>query len=87
MSILRCVESLRNGNGTCPDKQPQRCLPGSVPKLMSGAGHDALAIAEVAPIGMMFVRCEKGLSHTPLENATPADVATSAQALDRKSVV
>lgn len=54
---------------------------GSVPKITSGAGHDALAIADVAPIGMLFVRCKDGLSHTPLEFTSPEDVAASASAL------
>ena len=35
--------------------------------LPSGAGHDAMMIGEVAPAGMLFVRCKAGISHSPLE--------------------
>ena len=35
--------------------------------LPSGAGHDAMMIGEVAPAGMLFVRCKGGISHSPLE--------------------
>ena len=43
-------------------------------KLVSGAGHDAAAISEVAPVSMMFVRCYKGISHNPLENTELKDI-------------
>ncbi len=33
--------------------------------LPSGAGHDAMIIGEVAPAGMLFVRCKGGISHSP----------------------
>lgn len=52
------------------------------PVLVSGAGHDAMAIAETVPkMGMMFVRCRGGISHSPLEHVEPADVAASSAAL------
>jgi allantoate deiminase len=44
--------------------------------LPSGAGHDGMAIIDIAPIGMLFVRCEGGISHNPAEAVTFADVAT-----------
>lgn len=44
--------------------------------LPSGAGHDGVAISQVAPIGMIFVRCRDGLSHHPDEFASPEDIAT-----------
>ncbi|GIL75590.1 hypothetical protein Vretimale_15186 [Volvox reticuliferus] len=54
----------------------------SVPVLVSGAGHDAMAIAERIPkMGMMFVRCRGGVSHSPLEYMEPEDVTASAAAL------
>lgn len=46
--------------------------------LASGAGHDAIAIAGIAPISMLFVRCKEGMSHTPREWADPKDVGLSA---------
>lgn len=45
----------------------------------SGAGHDARHVAEICPSGMVFVPCERGLSHNERENATPEDIARGAQ--------
>ena len=45
----------------------------------SGAGHDARNVAEICPSGMVFVPCERGLSHNERENATPEDIARGAQ--------
>ncbi len=47
-------------------------------KLPSGAGHDGMAMVNVADIGMLFVRCAKGISHNPAEAVTLDDVATGA---------
>ncbi|MEH0834284.1 allantoate amidohydrolase [Pectobacterium cacticida] len=49
--------------------------------LPSGAGHDAIAIAERWPAAMLFVRCRGGVSHHPDESVTTADVALALQAL------
>lgn len=43
-------------------------------RLVSGAGHDAMAIAAIAPVAMLFVRCREGISHDPAEYAAPADI-------------
>eukprot|EP00892_Ulva_mutabilis_P005643 jgi/Ulvmu1/3450/UM016_0070.1 len=51
------------------------------PVLTSGAGHDALAMAEVVPMGMLFVRCRGGVSHSPKEFVLPEDVAEAATVL------
>ncbi|THU40621.1 allantoate amidohydrolase [Niastella caeni] len=45
--------------------------------LVSGAGHDAVAIAPVSPVAMLFVRCFKGISHNPLENVELKDLAAA----------
>ncbi|MFT5996873.1 MAG: allantoate deiminase [Gammaproteobacteria bacterium] len=50
-------------------------------KLLSGAGHDAMAMAEICPVGMLFTRCEKGISHHPGEAINTPDVASSLQVL------
>jgi len=50
-----------------------------VRKLPSGAGHDGMAMIDLADIGMLFVRCEKGISHNPAEAITLADAATGAR--------
>jgi len=47
----------------------------------SGAGHDAMHIARLCPTGMIFVPCERGISHNEIENATPADLAAGARVL------
>jgi N-carbamoyl-L-amino-acid hydrolase len=47
----------------------------------SGAGHDAMHIAHLCPTGMIFVPCERGISHNEIENATPQDLAVGARVL------
>ena len=39
---------------------------------VSGAGHDAVYMAKVAPSAMIFVPCVGGISHNEIEDATPA---------------
>lgn len=50
-------------------------------RLPSGAFHDANFITELCPTGMIFVPCEKGISHSPAENARPEDLAAGARVL------
>lgn len=52
-----------------------------VHRLMSGAGHDAMAMAAVAPVAMLFVRCAGGISHNPAESITAADAGIGAAVL------
>ena len=47
----------------------------------SGAFHDAQFLNDVCPSGMIFVPCEKGISHNPAENARPEDLAAGARVL------
>ncbi len=47
----------------------------------SGAGHDAMHIAKLCPAGMIFVPCERGISHNETENATPQDLAAGTRVL------
>ena len=49
----------------------------------SGAGHDGLAMSAIADICMLFVRCDKGISHNPAEAITLADAETAARVLLR----
>jgi N-carbamoyl-L-amino-acid hydrolase len=49
--------------------------------IVSGAGHDAVYLARVAPTAMIFVPCEGGISHNEVENADPADLALGCQIL------
>ncbi|WP_020674885.1 Zn-dependent hydrolase [Geopsychrobacter electrodiphilus] len=49
--------------------------------IISGAGHDAMYIASMAPTGMIFVPCENGISHNEIENAKPSDLAAGCNVL------
>ncbi len=49
--------------------------------IVSGAGHDAVYIARVAPAAMIFIPCEDGISHNEVENATREDCAAGAEVL------
>jgi N-carbamoyl-L-amino-acid hydrolase len=49
--------------------------------IVSGAGHDAVHIAGVAPAAMIFVPCEGGISHNEIENAKPDDLAAGCNVL------
>lgn len=60
--------------------KPLSMLQDTVPVMMSGAGHDAMAIADITKIGMVFVRCAGGVSHNPAEFVDPRDVAAAAAA-------
>ena len=39
--------------------------------IVTGAGHDAVYIASVAPTAMIFVPCKDGISHNEIEDAKP----------------
>jgi len=43
--------------------------------IISGAGHDAVYMARVAPTAMIFVPCAGGISHNEIEDAKPEDLA------------
>jgi N-carbamoyl-L-amino-acid hydrolase len=47
----------------------------------SGAGHDAQAMATLAPMGMIFVPSVAGISHAPKEFSKPADIVNGANVL------
>jgi allantoate deiminase/N-carbamoyl-L-amino-acid hydrolase len=50
-------------------------------RLPSGAGHDAMVMAGITDIGMLFVRCGNGgISHSPLETLSEADAEVAARA-------
>jgi N-carbamoyl-L-amino-acid hydrolase len=51
--------------------------------IVSGAGHDAIFVAELGPAGMIFVPCENGISHNEIENANPEDLAAGCAVLLR----
>ncbi len=43
----------------------------SAMEVVSGAGHDAVYMARVAPAAMIFVPCKDGISHNEIEDARP----------------
>ena len=49
--------------------------------IYSGAGHDACNLALIAPTAMIFVPCEKSISHNELENARAEDLAAGCDVL------
>ena len=55
----------------------------AVEHLPSGAGHDAAAMATIAPWAMLFVRCYKGISHHPDESVDPEDAAVALEVMSR----
>jgi len=50
-------------------------------RMPSGAGHDAQDIAQIAPIGMIFVPSVDGISHSPREYTSARDMANGASVL------
>jgi allantoate deiminase len=52
-----------------------------VRRLPSGAGHDGMALKDIADIAMLFVRCKGGISHNPAESITVADADLGVRAL------
>ena len=52
-------------------------------ELPSGAGHDGMAMIDIADVAMLFVRCRGGISHHPAEHVEPADVEAGARVLLR----
>jgi N-carbamoyl-L-amino-acid hydrolase len=50
-------------------------------EMRSGAGHDAIYVARVAPTAMIFVPCKDGISHNEIEDAQPAHLEAGANVL------
>ena len=48
---------------------------------VSGAGHDAVYMARLAPAGMVFIPCKDGISHNEIEDATPEDITAGCNVL------
>ncbi len=85
--IFSAEEYYRIAATRCDDKLLQRLsaavmqVQGENLLLPSGAGHDAIAIAERWPVGMLFMRCKGGISHHPDESVLTDDVAQALRAL------
>ncbi len=52
-------------------------------EMPSGAGHDAVAVADLGPVSMLFVRHPGGVSHHADERVWPDDVATAVEVMTR----
>ena len=52
----------------------------------SGAGHDAQIVASIAPVGMIFVPSNGGVSHAPLEDTSDAALVHGADVLLRAAL-
>lgn len=63
---------IRTATGS--DEEPMR--------IWSRAGHDAMAVADMCDIAMMFIRCHDGISHAPDESVLEADVAVALDAYE-----
>ncbi|MTJ83451.1 MAG: allantoate amidohydrolase [Telmatospirillum sp.] len=61
-ALRRVLEDAITAGGVAPHTLP------------SGAGHDAMAIAPLAPVAMLFIRCAGGISHNPAEQVMAADI-------------
>ena len=60
----------------------ERCVGSKALRLPSGAGHDAMILAQVTDVGMLFVRCGAGgVSHNPAETVTAEDAGLAADVL------
>jgi N-carbamoyl-L-amino-acid hydrolase len=68
-AVVECVERAAQALGLAHRRMP------------SGASHDAMYLARVCPTGMLFVPCERGISHNEAENARPEDLAAGARVL------
>ncbi len=51
--------------------------------LVSGAGHDAMEIANICPMAMLFTRCKGGISHHPDESIKIDDIEASLHVLEQ----
>lgn len=52
-------------------------------KMSSGAGHDALNMAKLGKVGMLFIPCRGGRSHCPEEYASMEDIVKGTEVLKR----
>lgn len=86
---LEVVESHRAPAATCAPWLREAVIAGihstgddSPMGLWSRAGHDAMAMAEITDIGMLFLRCYDGISHHPGEDVREIDVARGLDAFE-----
>ena len=69
---VQCVESVRRA---------AQALGYSHMPAVSGAGHDAVYAARLAPTGMIFIPCKDGISHNEIEDAQPEHLTAGCNVL------
>ncbi|HEU4997131.1 MAG TPA: M20/M25/M40 family metallo-hydrolase, partial [Gemmatimonadaceae bacterium] len=62
-------------------EQSARALGLTTRHMPSGAGHDAQSMAQLGPMGMIFIPSIGGISHSPKEFSTADDIARGARVL------
>jgi allantoate deiminase len=82
------LEQTHHANAVLCDKGLQQQLSKAIEAtdieaktLTSGAGHDTMAMSNICPVAMLFMRCEKGISHHPSEAVTIPDIAITMNVL------
>ncbi|GAB6855598.1 allantoate amidohydrolase [Asaia astilbis] len=83
------IERIQDLKGALCDKRLNTLLKQAIeqssgttpPLLLSQAGHDAMIMAHLAPMTMLFIRCKDGISHNPAESVDDADVEAAHQAM------
>lgn len=78
MSATACDQELQHSL-----EQVVQSVQGRSLSLPSGAGHDAIAMADKWPVAMLFVRCDQGISHHPAEAVQAQDVGLAVQAFSQ----
>ena len=69
-----CIDAVESG---------AKALGYSYMNTVSGAGHDAVYMARLAPAGMIFVPCKDGISHNEIEDAKPEHLEAGCNVLLR----
>jgi N-carbamoyl-L-amino-acid hydrolase len=73
---IRCADPIQAALEQAAQKRGHASI-----KLPSGAGHDAMCMASVCPVGMVFIRSIGGRSHTPAEKSRPEDLQAAAEVM------
>ena len=76
VSPAHCADAVRDAIRTGCERTANRHT-----DIASGAGHDAMHMVAIAPMGMIFIPCEDGRSHCAEEWAEPEQVAAGAAVL------
>ncbi|MBL6946425.1 MAG: Zn-dependent hydrolase [Rhodospirillales bacterium] len=71
-----CDDRVRAAIRAACEKSGHGCI-----DMPSGAGHDAMHVARLAPMGMIFIPCQAGRSHCPEEWVSPEDLAAGVNVL------